>query len=91
LFFLVTLRQFRSSGWQSLGWSIGMTMAMGAAVEIAEGVSGVHHCNAIDLVPDFMGAMLGVMVVVLAGTIASSKLSRRKDDNSPIKGSQAIL
>jgi VanZ family protein len=91
LFFLVTVRQFRSSGWQSLGWSTGLTMLMGAAVEIAEGVSGLHHCKAIDLVPDFIGAMLGVMVVLLARTIASAKRSRRNDDDSPHTGSQAIL
>jgi VanZ family protein len=73
-FFLVTARQFRSFGWQSLGWSMGLTMAMGAAVEMVEGLSGLHHCKAIDLVPDFIGAMLGVMVVISARMMASPKL-----------------
>src|SRR5687768_17730569 len=36
LFFLMTTRQFRSSGWRSWGWSFGLTTAMGIAVEIAE-------------------------------------------------------
>jgi VanZ family protein len=91
LFFLVTVRQFRSPGWQSLGWSTGLTMLMGAAVEAAEGVSGLHHCKAIDLVPDFVGAMLGVMVVLLARRIASAKHSRRNDGDSPKQEAQAIL
>jgi hypothetical protein len=45
-------------------------MAMGAAVEIAEGLSGAHHCKTIDLIPDFIGASLGVMIVLLGGMIA---------------------
>jgi hypothetical protein len=74
-FFLATARQFRMSGWRSLGWSIGLTIAMGAIVEIAEGLSGVHHCKSVDLIPDFVGALLGLIVVLLGG--ASAKLSRR--------------
>ena len=80
IFFVVTTLHFRLSGWQPLAWSIGLTVAMGAGMEIAQGLSGTHHCKAIDLVPDFMGALLGVIVVVLAGMIASAKLSRRNDD-----------
>src|SRR5206468_12062380 len=79
-FFLMTTRQLRVSGWQRFGWSIALTMAMGAAVEMAEGLSGTHHCKAIDLVPDFIGALLGAIVVVLAGMIANAKLSRRNGD-----------
>jgi hypothetical protein len=77
VFSLMTTRQLRMSGWQRFGCSIALTMAMGAAVEIAQGLSGTHHCKTIDLVPDFIGALLGVIVVVLAGMIASAKLSRR--------------
>ena len=77
LFFLVTARQFRLFGWHSLGWSIGLTMTMGAAVEIAEALTGMHHCKASDLLPDFIGAMFGVAVVVLAKMVASTKLAVR--------------
>jgi hypothetical protein len=89
-FFLVTTRQLRMSRWRRFGWSIGLTMAMGAAVEIAEGLSGKHYCKTVDLIPDFMGALLGLMVVVLGGTIASAKLSRRNGDNGPIRGNQTV-
>jgi VanZ family protein len=77
LFFLMTTRQFRSSGWSSWGWSFGLTTAMGIAVEIAEGLSGHHHCKAIDLIPNFIGTLLGLMVVVLA----SATLGRRSGSN----------
>jgi len=80
LFFLVTTRQFRLPGWQSLGWSIALTMAMGAGLEIAESLSGSHHCKAVDLIPDFIGALLGLFVVVLVGALASAKLIRRNND-----------
>lgn len=66
LFFLITTRQFRVSGWRSWGWSIALTMAMGAALEIAQALSGNGHCRARDLIPDFAGALLGLMVVAVA-------------------------
>lgn len=91
LFFLVTARQFRSFGWQSLGWSIGLTMAMGAALEMSEGLSGLHHCKTIDLVPDFIGTMIGVLVVLLARMIATATRDKRRNDNRPIRGGQAVL
>src|SRR4051794_26429401 len=90
LVFLMTTKQFRLSGWRPFGWSIGLTMAMGAAVEIAEGLSGAHHCKAIDLIPDFVGALLGLMVVVVGGAIASATLGRRKGDNGAIRRNKTV-
>ncbi|MEO5772532.1 MAG: hypothetical protein ABIQ32_00255 [Sphingomicrobium sp.] len=83
IFFLLTARQFRSPGWRSLAWSIALTMAMGVAVEVAEGISGAHHCKTVDLIPDFMGALLGLLAVVLTAMFARAKLTRydgHKDD-----------
>jgi VanZ family protein len=77
LFFLMTTRQFRSSGWRSWGWALGLTTAMGIAVEITEGLSGHHHCKAIDLIPNFIGTLLGLTVVV----VASATLGRRSGSN----------
>lgn len=91
LFFLVTARQFRSFRWQSLVWSIGLTMAMGAAIEIAEGLSGLHHCKASDLVPDFIGAVLGATAVVLAGVITRAKRSRDENDSSRMMEPDTVL
>jgi VanZ family protein len=91
IFFLMTTMQLRMSGWQRFGWSIGLTMAMGAAVEIAEGLSGAHHCKAIDLIPDFIGVLLGLGIIVLAGIIAGAKVSRRNGDNGPLRGQQTVV
>jgi hypothetical protein len=80
LFFLVTARQFRSSGWQPLGWSVGLTMAMGAALEISEGLSGLHHCKTIDLVPDFIGTVIGLVVALLARMFAGAARAGRSEN-----------
>lgn len=89
-FFLVTTKHFRLSGWPPWGWSIGLTMAMGAAMEIAQGLSGNHHCKSVDLIPDFIGALLGLMAVILGGTIANAKLSGRDRDNGHIRENQTV-
>jgi len=81
IFFLVTTIHFHFTGWQSLAWSIGLTVAMGAGMEMAQGLSGTHHCKAIDLVPDFIGALLGLVVVVVGATIASGPPSRGNGGN----------
>lgn len=78
IFFLVTTMHFRLSGWQPLAWSIGLTVAMGAGMEIAQGLSGTHHCKAIDLTPDFIGAVLGLVVVVLGGMVARKLFRDRR-------------
>jgi VanZ family protein len=65
VFFLITAAQFRQRRWQSLVWSVVLTMVMGVAVEIAEGLSGAHHCKTLDLIPDLAGALLGLIAVLL--------------------------
>jgi VanZ family protein len=90
-FFLVTMRQFHLSDWRSWAWSVGLTMAMGAALEIAEALSGLHHCKTVDLVPDFIGALLGVIIAILARRVASSRRSRRNGNNGSMKGDQIVL
>ena len=89
-FFLVTAGHFRLSGWRSWTWAIGLTMAMGAAMEIAQGLSGgTHHCKAVDLVPDFIGALLG-LILFLRGAMVSNSLHRRRSRNSPIRVNPSI-
>lgn len=83
IFFLLTTAQFRSPGWRSLGWSLLVTMAMGVAVEIAEGLSGAHNCKTLDLIPDLIGAMLGLLVVVLGRTITGNVENGTCEANQP--------
>ena len=88
-FFLVTTGHFRFSSWSSRIWAIGLTMTMGAAMEIAQALSGgTHHCKAVDLVPDFIGALLG-LILVLGGTMVSDRLHRRSR-NSHIRANPSI-
>jgi hypothetical protein len=64
-FFVMTRAQFRSAGVFPWLWAALATMAMGVAVEIAEGVTGKGHCRLRDLVPDGAGALLGTAIVLL--------------------------
>ena len=56
-FFLVSRRQFH--GPRAALWAGVATLAMGALVELAQGVTGNGNCRARDLVPDTAGAILG--------------------------------
>jgi len=76
VFFLITVAQFPRPGWQSLSWSVALTMAMGVAIETAEGLSGAHHCKTLDLIPDFVGALVGLLVVLLARMITNGQRVR---------------
>jgi VanZ family protein len=65
LFFLMTSAQFRMSRWSGYAWAAMACIAMGILVELAEGISGAHHCRMRDLVPDGAGAVLGAGIVLL--------------------------
>ncbi|MEK6337050.1 MAG: hypothetical protein AABM67_19175 [Acidobacteriota bacterium] len=64
-FFLMTSAQFRMSRWSGYAWAAVACMAMGILVELAEGISGVHHCRLRDLIPDSAGILLGAGIVFL--------------------------
>jgi len=76
VFFVVTAGHFRLSGWRSLGLLILLTVAMGAGMEIAQGLSGTHHCKAVDLIPDSAGALAGLVIVLLWAAAARARLLR---------------
>lgn len=58
-FFLMTSAQFRMSHWSGYAWAAAACMAMGLLVELAEGISGNHHCRLRDLIPDAAGVVIG--------------------------------
>ena len=64
-FFLMTSAQFRMSHWSGYAWAVVACMVMGILVELAEGVSGNHHCRLRDLIPDAAGVMIGAGIVFL--------------------------
>ena len=65
LFFLMTNAQFRMSQWSGYAWAAGACIAMGILVEVAEGISGTHHCRLRDLIPDTAGVVIGAGIVLL--------------------------
>jgi len=65
LFFLMTSAQFRMSQWSGYAWAAVACIAMGILVEVAEGISGTHHCRLRDLIPDAAGVVLGAGIVFL--------------------------
>ena len=65
LFFLMTSAQFRMSHWSGYAWAAVACIAMGILVEVAEGISGTHHCRLRDLIPDAAGVVIGAGIVFL--------------------------
>jgi VanZ family protein len=65
LFFLMTSAQFRMSQWRGYAWAAVACMVMGLLVELAEAISGNHHCRLRDLIPDAAGVVLGAGIIFL--------------------------
>ncbi|MFZ2493205.1 MAG: VanZ family protein [Thermoanaerobaculia bacterium] len=76
LFFLLTYAQMRGVR-RPILWSAVATMAMGLLVELAQGVSGHGHCRMRDLVPDSLGALLGLAIVTAGTTLLQSRQRRQ--------------
>ncbi len=54
-----------SSRTADFAWAALATIAMGALVEVGQGVSGKGHCRLRDLIPDAAGVLLGSVLVLL--------------------------
>ena len=65
LFFIMTSAQFRMSQWWGYAWAALACIGMGLLVELAQGLSGAHHCRLRDLIPDAAGVVLGAAIVFL--------------------------
>lgn len=76
VFFILTYAQLPGVRRRVI-WSFAATLGMGLLVELAQGVSGHGHCRMRDLIPDSMGAILG-LVIVSAGTKLSQYEKRRQ-------------
>ena len=64
-FCILSHAQCRGRGWPGFIWSVSASVVMGALVEIAQGLSGSGHCRARDLIPDLVGALIGVGLLLL--------------------------
>ena len=74
-FFLLTTRQLHGSDWRRFGWATAATMMMGALLELAQALSGNGHCRTRDLIPDAVGALLG-LIMVFVGELLARQLFR---------------
>jgi hypothetical protein len=64
-FFVVTAAQFEYKTRSTLILSGLISVIMGTAVELGEGISGKGNCRLRDLIPDAVGALAGAIVVLL--------------------------
>jgi len=65
LFFIITSAQFRMTTWRAFIFAALLTIAMGALVEVCEGLTGTGNCRTRDLIPDAVGAMVGSVIVLV--------------------------
>lgn len=63
LFFVITVRQFRTIDRRALLISVIATIVMGLIIELEEGATGAGNCRMRDLVPDAAGALIGAAIV----------------------------
>jgi hypothetical protein len=78
VFFILSRAQFRGSPLLSTAWAFLATVIMGALVEIAEGVTATGHCRARDLIPDSVGALLGLVALIVIWRPAALLATVRK-------------
>lgn len=64
LFFVMSAAQWPAARAGRWPWAFAATLAMGALVELAQGVTGHGHCRIRDLLPDMAGAALGALVLL---------------------------
>lgn len=64
-FFLMVAAQLPMSRPRHFAIAIGMTVAMGAMVEVSETMWGRGNCRVRDLIPDGLGALIGAAVVMV--------------------------
>jgi hypothetical protein len=65
LFFVITTAQLCINTVSTFALAGLATIAMGAFVEIAEGITGSGNCRLRDLTPDAAGALLGAVILLI--------------------------
>jgi hypothetical protein len=75
-FFLLTAAQFDRVDRRMLGWALAATFVLGLLVEIEEGATRTGNCRLTDVVPDVVGGLI-VMGLLVAVTVIVRPLLRR--------------
>ena len=65
MFFLLTVIQFDRIDRRTLAWSLLATLVLGLIVEIEEGATRTGNCRMTDVLPDFIGAIVGMALVII--------------------------
>lgn len=81
-FYVMSLAQWPATRRGRWVWAFGATLAMGALVELAQGVTGRGHCRVRDLLPDAMGATLGALGTLAWRRLRASGLAPRRAANT---------
>ncbi|MBL8523354.1 MAG: VanZ family protein [Betaproteobacteria bacterium] len=76
MFYVMTRRQFTKPGWKTEVFSLLLCLTMGALVEAAQALSGVGHCRTRDLIPDTVGALIGMGGLGLAGKLRGTLMRK---------------
>lgn len=71
MFFIMTRRQIRKTGFTGFGWAALGTLAFGLVIELLEGITGEGNCRMRDLVPDFVGVLIGQLVYFIWNYVSS--------------------
>ena len=69
-FFLLTAAQFDTIDRRSLAWSFAATVGLGLLIEIQEGVTRTGNCRFTDVLPDALGGLIVMALLVAARAIA---------------------
>jgi hypothetical protein len=72
-FFLMVAAQLPMQRPRHFVVAIGMTVAMGVIVEVSETMWGRGNCRVRDLIPDVLGALIGVGVVMVRSRTHGSR------------------
>lgn len=82
LFFLITWAQMSRSP-AGFAWATLATLLMGAIVELEQGATRTGNCRARDLIPDALGALLGIGIVLLLAGIRDAIRVRGRHAPAP--------
>lgn len=77
IFFPLTYAQFRGVR-GALAWSFAASFAMGFLVELAQGLTGVHHCRMRNLIPNAAGILIGALLVFAGRKAAALTRTRSR-------------
>jgi len=78
VFFLVTVVQFNHIDRRALAYGLVATAALGLLVELEEGATRTGNCRLTDVLPDLVGALAGLVLILIVRIVHDRVARRRK-------------